>query len=118
MPIYDYGCEDCRVTWDVTKLMSESDTQEACPRCAAIGTKLPALFQVDKTAAGAWNQQSYNPGLGCWTKSTKDAERIAKSRGLEPIGNEPVENLHKSFEKQREETRANRWADERVKLYE
>lgn len=30
----------------------------------------------------------FNHGLGCITKGTKDAESIAKSRGLTPMGNE------------------------------
>lgn len=32
----------------------------------------------------------FNIGLGCVTKGTRDAERIAKSRGLTPMGNETV----------------------------
>lgn len=119
MPIYEYACDDCRQFFEVTKPMSESGTEEHCPRCAAVAAKVPSLTNIDKTAAGSWNQASYNPGLGCWTESTKHAEQIAKRRGLEPIGNEPVEKLHKRYEQERKDIRARRWAEaDRVKLYE
>jgi putative FmdB family regulatory protein len=118
MPTYDYACEKCKVTWDVTKPMAEYASEEHCPRCAGDAAKLPSLCNIDKESAGSWNQQSYNPGLGCWTASTKHAEQIAKRRGLEPLGNEPVENIHKHYDKQREETSAKRWADDRVKLFD
>lgn len=109
MPIYDYACEPCRVHFDVSKRMSDSETEEHCPRCAGVAQKLPSLFAVDKTAAGAWNQASYNPGLGCWTKSTKHAEQIAKSRGLEPVGNETAESIQKYTKGRIEKAREERW---------
>jgi hypothetical protein len=95
--------------WIVSTTVATRDDPQSCPKCGTPGTRQIDLPNLDKTSAGSWNQQSYNPGLGCWTKSTKHAEQIAKQRGLEPIGNEPVDNLHKNFEKQREETRAERW---------
>ena len=55
--------------------------------------------------------------MGQWTKSTKDARKIAKSRGMEEVGTEPVENLHKKFDKQREEAHAKSWADDREMKY-
>lgn len=109
MPIYDYSCSN-EHAWDVTKPMRESDAEEKCPRCGEVGGKIPPLFAIDKTAAGSWNQQAYNPGLGCWTHSTKHAEQIAKDRGLEPLGNEPVENVHKHFDQKRKEMQEERWA--------
>lgn len=102
--------------------MSEYNTPETCPKCAGSAYKLPSLFAVDKlslTTGSGVSTEEYNPGLGCYTKSTKDAERIAAKRGLEPIGSEPVEKLHKRYEKQREETRADRWRQaDRVMVYE
>lgn len=33
MPFYEYACDECRVTFDVRKPMSRSDTAEKCPQC-------------------------------------------------------------------------------------
>lgn len=121
MAVYPYYCRPCDVTFDVEKPMTESHSEEHCPRCAGNVVKGVANFNVDKlclTTGSGVSTEEFNPGLGCWTKSIKDAEKIAESRGLVPIGTEPVEKLHKRAETDRKETRANRWAEaDRVKLY-
>lgn len=33
MPRYQYVCEPCKATWEVQKLMCESETPELCPEC-------------------------------------------------------------------------------------
>jgi putative FmdB family regulatory protein len=120
MPTYEWDCVGCRVTWDVVTRIAERDEPQRCPKCQALGTRNPVvLCAIDKSAASDWNNVSYNPGLGCWTKSWKHGREIAKSRGMEEIGNEPVENIHKKYEKQRAETRAKRWEEaDRVKVYD
>jgi putative FmdB family regulatory protein len=119
MPMYTWGCRPCGRLWDVASTVAERDHPQACAKCQAEGERQLTLPNLDKTSAGSWNQQSYNPGLGCWTQSTKHAEQIAKSRGLEPIGNEPPENLHKMAEKTKAETREQRWRDaDRQMLYD
>lgn len=117
MPTYEWACD--KHIWEVVTTISARDEPSACPKCGTPGTRQLTLPNIDKTAAGGWNQQSYNPGLGCWTKSVKHGEEIAKRRGLEPVGNEPVENLHKAAEKQKAETREKRWRDaDRQLLYD
>ena len=118
MPIYDYHHESCRLRWEVAKPMRESDTPEVCPKCGEPGVKLPSLCAIDKTAAGGWNEQTFHPGLGCYTRSTQDARKIAKSRGLEEVGTEPPEKIHAKFDKDKAEARERRWAEaDRVKQY-
>ncbi len=118
MPNYSWICE--KHHWLVASSIAGRDEPQTCPKCATPGTRAPWMDapNIDKTAAGSWNQQSYNPGLGCWTKSTQHAEQIAKSRGLEPIGNEPPEKIQKHFDQQRKETRDARWNDDRELLYD
>ncbi len=117
MPTYTWACQEHY--WIVSTSVATRDDPSSCPKCAAAGTRQIDAPNIDKTAAAGWNQQSFNPGLGCWTKSTKEAELIAKRRGLEPVGNEPVENLHKAADKTREETREQRWRDaDRVMVYD
>lgn len=114
-PIYEYGCAPCDAIWDVAKPMSESATPESCPKCKSGAVKVPS--RVNFTGAADWNTQTWNPGLGCYTRNTRHARQIAKSRGCEEIGNESVENVHKHYEKQREDASVRRWSDDRDKLY-
>lgn len=119
MPIYDYSHESCGLRWEVAKPMRESDTPEACPKCGEVGVKLPSLCAIDKTAAGGWNEQQMHPALGCYTRSTQHARKIAKSRGMEEVGTEPPEKIHAAMDRQRADTAERRWEDAtREKVYE
>lgn len=118
MPTYPYECEPCHKTWDVIKSMSEYDSPEPCAVCKRPATRRLAIPNIDKTAAGTWNTQSWHPALGCYTRSDQHAQKIAKARGLEAVGTEAPEKIHKHFEKQREDTRERRWAEaDREKQY-
>lgn len=116
-PTYEYACPDH--TWDVVKPMAAIDHPEACPACGRPGERQVTLPAPVSPTAGDWNRGEFNPGLGCHTKSWKHARQIAKARGLEEVGTEPVEKIHQRFDRQREETAAQRWADaDRDKLYD
>jgi hypothetical protein len=45
----------------------------------------------------------YNPGLGCIVRNSAHRKEIAKQKGLEEIGNEKPETLHKHFDTARAE---------------
>lgn len=114
--IYPYACPKGH-RFEVIKPLSAIDNEERC-ECGEVSERQIGLTRLDKTSAGGWNQQSYNPALGQWTKSTKHARDIAKAKGLIEVGNEPPENIHKHFDKQREETRTQRYEDAlRDKVY-
>ncbi len=118
MPTYDYEHDACKARWDVTKPMADYDRPEACPTCGKPGLRLVSLVNIDKTAAGGWNSQTFNPALGCYTRSDQHAAKIAKARGMECVGTEPPEKIHAAMERQREDTKARRWADaDREKQY-
>jgi hypothetical protein len=89
--------------------MASRNDPQSCPSCGSSGERQVTAAYFN--GASDWNTQSWNPGLGCYTKSHKEAEKIAKSRGLEPIGNENPDNIHKHYEKQREETKERRWQE-------
>jgi hypothetical protein len=90
------------------KMTSAKDVTVPCPQCGKPGNRLPSRFGF--TGAGDWNRQEFNHGLGC-VATPKQAEKIAKNRGLIPVGSEPAENMHKHFDKVREERREQRYAD-------
>lgn len=117
MPTYEYKCPAGH-RFDVIKRIAELDREEACGDCQQVATRQLVRTHVH-ASAGDWNRQEFNPGLGCYTKSTKHARDIAKRRGLEEVGTEKPETIHAHFDKQREETRAERWREaDREKLYE
>lgn len=114
MPQYPYFCSPCDHTWDVIKPMSESHSPERCPNCQAEAVKGACAFNIDKlalTTGGVGSGEQFNPGLGCMVQSTRHAEQIAKARGLEPVGSEPIEKIHKHFDKAREEKNKLAWAE-------
>ena len=42
----------------------------------------------------------FNPGLGCYVSSIRDGEKIAKRRGLTPIGDAKMEQVFKPRDEQ------------------
>lgn len=109
MPTYVWACD--AHLWPVVTTVADRDTPSSCPECKAPGVRQITLPNIDKTAAGSWNQGGFNPGLGCWTNSTKHARQIAKSRGLEEVGNEDPEKMQKRDDQNRKEGIERRWAE-------
>lgn len=120
MPLYEYQCQACAADFDIVKRMAEIDRKESCPACGfENGPRSRKISRSNFTGASDWNTQHYSPALGMVVKNNREARQIAKQRGLIEVGNESPEKIHKAMEKQREETREQRWKDaERVKLYE
>lgn len=115
MPTYPHFCHKCAHDWDVVTTIAERNDPAPCPKCRTVGERQLTVAGIN--GAADWNTQSFNPGLGCYTKNTRDARRIAKSRGYQEVGNEPVESIHKAYDKQRADAKQKRWADDREKLY-
>ncbi len=119
MPTYEFKCSTCEKPFDIVCRVAERDDAYSCPDCGASGVRQLSMPAIDKSAAGDWNNVSYNPGLGTWTKSWKHGREIAKSRGLEEVGNEPLDKLHKKAEDRKVEIREERWREaDRDKVYD
>lgn len=116
MPSYDWACDQHR--WVVVSTIADRDEPSSCPKCQAPGTRMMSLPAPVSVTAGDWNRGSWNPGLGCYTKSWKHGRQIAKERGLEEVGDSDPDALYKENEKAREDKRAGRWADDRELVYE
>lgn len=108
MPIYDYLCEKCEFDFEIIKSISEHSRKEDCPRCGNpseqdfsrcrphfIGTKI--------------EDAEFNPGLGKITKSKRHREELARQLGVEEVGNEKPESIHKHFDTSREEKLKKSW---------
>ena len=116
MPTYDWS--DGTHRWVVVSTIADRDEPSNCPKCQAPGTRMISLPAPVSVTAGDWNRGSYNPGLGCYTRSWKHGRQIAKERGLEEVGDTDPNALYKADEKSREDKRAARWADDRELVYE
>lgn len=117
--LYPYECDDCQLLFNVVKSMHDSSRDEPCERCGKIARRIYGNF--DFYGANDWNKQEFNHGLGEVVYSNAHKKRIlsefkAKGREMIEIGNEPPEKIHAHFDKRREETRMQRYADaERMK---
>lgn len=91
MPIFAWGCKGCGKEYETVMSYSRSESVEIlCRGCNVVMNKkvnIPAFTPSgwgDQTGTYGVNGK-YNKGLGCYVKNDKDAERIAKSRGLVPF---------------------------------
>lgn len=115
MPTYPYRCHSCSALFEIVKPVSAIDEPTTC-KCGAFAVRY--IGRTNFTGASDWNKQTFHPALGCFTKSDAHARKIARARGMEEVGTEAPDKLHTHFDKQREETRGQRWADaEREKVY-
>ena len=105
---YPYECEPCNVTYTIIKHHSKIDDPEKCNHCNG---ELVRRIAQNQSFSGAdeWDYKEYNPGLGCWTKGTKHAEKIAKERGLECVGNTDMNKWEASKKKEKDQAREKAW---------
>lgn len=106
--IYAYNCPNCALTFDVVKVVDLIERSEHCSRCGEISTRqfFPQRLYFTGTKV---EHAEYNPGLGCITRNANHRNEIAKQKGLEEIGNEAPDKIHKHFDKRREEKREEIW---------
>lgn len=103
---YPYRCSDNH-EWDVIKSVKDIDNVENCERCGKIGVRYIANTYF--YGASDWDKTEFNPGLGQITRNRKHRDQIAKQRGLEEVGTEPVENIHKHADSVNEYNRNSSW---------
>jgi len=65
MPIYEYACEKCHLTFEVRQKFSDEPVS-ACRECGGAVTKLISQGGGFALKGGGWYQQGYtNPGKAC-----------------------------------------------------
>jgi hypothetical protein len=108
--IYEYHCPKCDILFDVVKPASAMQDVEHCGKCQMVSDRqfVPSRVWFNGTSV---EHAEYNPGLGCIVKNSSHRKEIAKQKGLEEIGNETPEKLHKYFDQVREEKREKAWDD-------
>lgn len=100
--VYEYHCPKGCNPFDVVKSYREMENEEACPKCGEISVRqfIPSRIHLVGTKV---THPEYNPGLGCVVHDKQHKRELMRARGLEEVGSEPVESIHKHYDKAREE---------------
>lgn len=53
----------------------------------------------------------YNPGLGCIVKNKRHKEELCRQMGVQEIGNEKTEKIHKHYDQVRADKHKRGWAE-------
>lgn len=108
--IYEYSCPKCAAIFDVVKSVHEMDRVERCEKCDSVSIRnfIPRIAHFIGTKV---EHPEYNPGLGCIVRNKDHRKELCKLKGVQEIGNESPEKLHKYYDKAREEKREQAWAE-------
>ena len=104
---YPYRCPDCNAEFDVIKSVADIDLVEKCSKCGTEAVRY--IAQTHFYGASDWDKAEYNPAFGQVVRNGNHRKELAKRRGMEEIGNESVDNIHKRYDAQREQKRKDRW---------
>lgn len=108
MPTYDFFCAKCDKQFEVIQSIKAYDGRAECPACKNVSKE--RIFSPNVTFIGASVESAeWNPGLGIVTKNSKHRRDEAKARGLEEVGTEKPEKIHKKFDQERQEKRKRSW---------
>lgn len=108
--IYPYECGACKHIFEVIKSVRDIDLEESCPQCGVISIRTIARSQAFY-GANDWDTRHYNPALGMVVRSNKEAEKIAREKGMVEVGTESLEKIHKKFDSEREKRISTRYDD-------
>jgi putative FmdB family regulatory protein len=97
---YPYKCTSCNNHWEVIKSVKDIDLPAFCPVCQRVGKRY--IARTHFYGAGDWDKAQYCPGLGTVVKSESHRQKIAKSRGLEAVGNEDLNKIETQRQRDRD----------------
>jgi len=93
--IYEYECDRCGGVHEIEKPFSEYERAETCSDC---NSPMHRLVTAVNFSGEKVEDAYFHPSLGQVVSGDKEAALIAKSRGMECIGNE---NPHKHLKPQK-----------------
>lgn len=110
--IYSYACNSCQSEIDIIKSYKDLDRDEFCLKCTSKMCHVfkPSIKQLLKMG-GMQEASEFNPGLGQVVRGKSHVKEICKEKGLEEIGNETTETIHKHFDDKRAEAADKRWEE-------
>lgn len=111
IPTYSYRCERCNLLFDVVRSIKDHVRKDTCTECGGKAEQQIVANRNLFKLSGIPESAEFNPGLGLVTKSNKHAEKIAKEKGLIPVGSERVETVNKYHDKVMSEKQKKAWED-------
>lgn len=108
MPIYDWLCEKCELEFETVESITEYTGRKTCDACGNPTRRIYTRCKFHFTGTKIEDAE-FNPGLGKITKSKAHREELAKQLGVEEIGNEKPEKIHKHFDSARDEKIKKSW---------
>lgn len=107
--IYEYLCDNvnCNKRFDVVKPAKESRNAERCPKCEANATR-QFTSNIQIVGASVIDAEYYH-AFGKVVKNKRHRKDLMKRHGVEEVGNEKPETIHKHFDKTRATKREKNW---------
>jgi putative FmdB family regulatory protein len=65
MPIYEYWCQECKISFEKLRAMDSKDSDVACPRCSSAVKRMVSVFAVSSRSGGGGEQYPTGGGCGC-----------------------------------------------------
>lgn len=65
MPVYEYSCPACDLTFELRRPFSESGDEACCPRCQAPARKLLSLFSAFSKGSSGEPSSIAGAGSAC-----------------------------------------------------
>lgn len=107
-PIYDFACDKCSLEFEFIESIKEYTGLKNCTQCGKQMRRIYKYCTFHHVGAKVEDAE-FNIGLGRITKSTAHRKELAKQLGVEEIGNESPDRLHKHFDKTREDKLKKSW---------
>ena len=104
--IYLYYCQNCGLEFDIIKPAADYKRPEPCPSCRCEMDRIftPPLFHGSKNE---WPE--YNPAFGKVIRGKSHRKEEARKLGVEEVGTESLNTIHKTFDNMREDNRNERY---------
>ncbi len=108
MPIDDYFCQKCDAAYEIFRGIHEYTGKDPCPSCGNVGERDYSSCKIMHTGTSV--KDAYKcPALGQIIKSDVHRKELSRQLGVEEIGNEKPDNIHKHFDTSREEKLKKSW---------
>jgi RNA polymerase subunit RPABC4/transcription elongation factor Spt4 len=92
----------CENEFDIIKSHIHIDDPENCPACGSALNRRKVTGGIGFFGASDWQGAFFSHALGKVVSSRAEESRIAKAMGMQEVGNEPVDKIHKYYDEQRE----------------
>ena len=106
---YPYRCKSCEHEFEVIKPIAAIEDPESCPECKADGAER-YIGRTHFYGANDWDKAEFNPAFGQIVRNGQHRKELAKRHGMEEVGNESVEKIHKHYDSERERRSDESWA--------